>query len=200
MNNKPTLDDHSSAENALPTQHNSAEPNAMEQPKATFNFVRCAMELCLCVMLARPAITLLDRYYSPLPSLPQLTLIEDVVSSVDIFRRSSRYSANNEGISIRLKDEWLTYKYLDWFPHPLELREEIKKGDNIRLWVDKGNNDWIWQIEVDQKTLRSYDEVSAAIIHNNRFDWLLGAMLLSCSFLFLARQGRLLIKWRAQKR
>ncbi len=171
-----------------------------EHPAAEFSFVRLIMAVIMFVMLSRAAITLLQRYFAPLPTLQQLTLIEDRVAAVDVALRSSRYSANKKYIRIRLENEFRYYTYLDWFPDTLALKTELQPGDRVRLWVDKDAKDWVWQIEKEQSLVRSYHEVSAAITHNYRFNWLFAVILLMCGAALLIQQLLLLQKWRKSRR
>lgn len=166
-----------------------------KQQTVRFNFIKCGMLVYISLMLAYTAITLLEKYFEKLPDIQQLTLVEDVVKAVNLPTRSTR-SSSNKYVSIALRDEFQRYDYLDWFPNTLALKQEIKPGDKIRLWVDKGQNNWIWQIEINAKIIRTHEEVSAAIMNNRRYDWLFAAIFISLSLFALATQVIAFKKWR----
>jgi hypothetical protein len=61
--------------------------------------------------------------------------------------------------------------YLDWFPQPERIYQEVKAGDRVRLLSDTGTgNRWIWELEKDGRTIVAYQEVLGAVRANNRYD------------------------------
>lgn len=71
------------------------------------------------------------------------------------------------------------YKYLDWFPNAEGITSLVRDGEEVTIWTDRGDNNWVWQIEQNGQIVIPYSEVRNAIASNTRFDWLWGGGLFS---------------------
>lgn len=111
------------------------------------------------------------------------------VAQADFKARRSRWS-DAKYLAVRLRDSLTPYSYLDWFPDFNRVAAAIQPGDRVTLWVDEGNNNWVWQIEKNGNRLVSFDEVSESVRFNNSFDGVFGLGLLVLAVIFL------LILWR----
>jgi len=104
------------------------------------------------------------------PKKSELRVIEGEVSEVRIVEHSSKYQSAEHPI-IHLAGRSEAFVYLDWFTEPEKVGQALKAGDKVRLLSDvpRGNH-WIWQLEKGDRTIVAYEQVLAAVRHNNRFD------------------------------
>ncbi len=123
------------------------------------------------------------------PKQEQLTTIEGVVRDVTTGTRSNRYNSARYPV-IRLEGHAEGFKYLDWFPQPRRIYDELKAGDRVRLLSDTPDGDhWVWQVEKDGRVIVSYAEIHGAVQDNRRYDPYL-AIILGAVGLFGFRRWR----------
>jgi hypothetical protein len=143
-----------------------------------------------CCFIAAPI--LIYRSVTGLPSESELTKVEGIVTEVLMVKRSNKYEqTTHPAIAISGYDE--LFLYLDWFPRPEALTQELRQGDHIVVLSDTGENNWLWQVQKDGNLIVEYADIRKAVASNNRLDPLLGGGLLiaGCFGVYrLIRKGR----------
>src|SRR2546427_10662553 len=90
-------------------------------------------------------VVLIVRYYTALPKLEDLRPVTGEVR-LELGTRTTRRSQHHYPILV-FNDSPNKYKYLDWFPKADDIPTMIRAADTITIWTDRGERNWIWQIE-----------------------------------------------------
>lgn len=134
----------------------------------------------------------LYRFFSGVPALERLIVIEGQVASADLETRRSRRSGG-QYLAVRLREERDAFNYPDWFPEFDRMTRALAVGDRVKMWVDEGRNDWIWQMERNGERVVSFDQVAEAVKDNNRFGGIVGFGLVAVAAIVLVIAVR---RWR----
>jgi hypothetical protein len=119
----------------------------------------------------------------PIPKKNDLMPIEGIVREVTTGVRKSKYDTARYPM-IHIVGRIGAYSYLDWFPDPDRIYQNVQPGDRIRILSDtpEGNR-WVWQLEKDGKLIVNYDDVLSAVRSNRGIDPYL-ALFLALAGLF----------------
>jgi hypothetical protein len=135
---------------------------------------------------------LVNRYFTGIPALEQLTPVEGMVTAADQETRRSRRS-QSQVLVVRVGDAAPAY-YLERFPEFDRVVGAVKPGDRVSARVDVGGDNYIWQLDRGGDRVVSYAQVAEAQRENDRGLGLFGVLFLVVGVGVLVA---MLLQWRA---
>lgn len=119
----------------------------------------------------------LKSYYSTPPNLEELSHITTEVRNIFPITSAADPTALPT-VSLTFRGKGGVYTYPSWFPHPDLILNRIKPGDTVTVWLDDTEHRWVWQIEIEEEIIASYQEVVTAINFQKRNENSLGALMI----------------------